>query len=112
MGYRSRNTWAARLRRTIAAFLPGSRDRKGQCRRCGSCCKLPNVCWFLRYDQEGLAYCAIYPFRPLNCRKYPRTRSEFITEQTCGYWFDGHQARQWGSDKAKKVCNDQPVKIQ
>ncbi len=84
----SRNTWAAKMRRTITAFLPVDKARKGQCIRCGACCKLPNVCPWLRYDAEGKAICIIYPVRSLNCRKYPRTPSEHITTDVCGLRFD------------------------
>lgn len=32
--------------------------------------------------------CAIYKLRSLNCRRYPRTQAEFITEDTCGFYFE------------------------
>ncbi len=83
-----RNTWGAKLKRTLTSVLPVAPNRKGHCIRCGECCKLPNVCKFLRYDEEGKSLCACYPFRPLNCRKYPRTESELITGDTCGYHFE------------------------
>jgi len=101
-----RNTWLARIKRTFTAVLPVSKKRKGKCVNCGACCKLPNVCPFLKYSSDGKArlprsdsakagyvgrrkaYCAIYIVRPLNCRKYPRTESEFITADTCGYRFE------------------------
>jgi Fe-S-cluster containining protein len=83
-----RNTWAAKIRRTITAFLPVDKTRKGQCIRCGACCKLPNVCPWLRYDAEEKAICLIYPIRPLNCRKYPRTPAEHLTKDVCGLYFE------------------------
>jgi hypothetical protein len=88
MNDRPRNTWATKLKRTLTSVLPVSRERKGQCVNCGACCKLPNVCPFLRTKGDGKAYCSIYPLRPLNCRKYPRTKSELITAETCGHYFD------------------------
>jgi len=87
MDLKNPNTWASKLRRTVGALLPISRDRKGGCVNCGACCKLPNVCWFLQYRQDGSSFCSIYSIRPLNCRKYPRTRSELITSDTCGHHF-------------------------
>lgn len=84
----SKNTWAAKLKRTVTAFLPVDKNRRGKCIRCGACCKLPNRCPFLAYDDQGLAVCKIYPVRPLNCRKYPRTKSEHITADTCGHSFE------------------------
>jgi Fe-S-cluster containining protein len=83
-----KNTWGAKLKRTVTAFLPVDKNRRGQCIRCGACCKLPNVCPFLGYDSEGKAICRIYNLRPLNCRKYPRTPSEHITCTTCGIRFE------------------------
>jgi len=80
------NTWGQKLKRTLTAFLPISVMRKGSCTRCGECCKLPNVCPFLGFDNEGLAICKIYPIRPMNCRKYPRTQNEQVCK-TCGYNF-------------------------
>jgi hypothetical protein len=84
---KKRNTWSARIKRTFTSVLPISKRREGECVHCGACCKLPNVCPFLKYGADGQSSCSIYPIRPLNCRKYPRTESEFITEDTCGYRF-------------------------
>jgi len=83
-----RNTWGAKLKRTLTSVLPVASNRKGRCVRCGACCKLPNVCRFLRYDERGKSWCACYWLRPLNCRKYPRTESEWITSDTCGHSFE------------------------
>jgi len=83
---KERNTWLAKIKRTFTSVLPVSKNRIGRCISCGECCKLPNVCFFLRYKSDK-AYCAIYPFRPLNCRKYPRVKSEHITKDTCGFRF-------------------------
>ncbi len=83
-----KNNYWAKIVRTFTAFLPVSKRRKGECNRCGECCKLPNVCPFLRYDENHKAYCTAYHFRSLNCRKYPRTEKEFLTKDTCGYYFE------------------------
>jgi Fe-S-cluster containining protein len=83
-----KNTWTAKIRRTFTSVLPVSKSRRGQCIRCGACCKLPNVCPWLRFDAQGKALCIIYLVRPLNCRKYPRTESEHITTSSCGLHFD------------------------
>ena len=82
------NTWFAKIRRTFTSVLPISERRKGKCLNCGACCKLPNVCPFLKYGPDGKSYCSIYTIRPLNCRKYPRTASEFITVDICNYRFE------------------------
>jgi len=88
MTVKEKNTWLAKIKRTFTSPLPVSKRRKGKCVRCGQCCKLPNECPFLRYDSNNKCYCLIYKIRPLNCRKYPRTESELITSQTCGYYFE------------------------
>lgn len=88
MANENRNTWLAKVKRTFTAILPVSPRRKGRCINCGACCKLPNVCPFLKNGAEGRGYCTVYPIRPLNCRKYPRTESELITQETCGYTFE------------------------
>ncbi|OGZ35497.1 MAG: hypothetical protein A3A94_02670 [Candidatus Portnoybacteria bacterium RIFCSPLOWO2_01_FULL_43_11] len=82
-----RNSLFAKIKRTLFSILPVSQKRKGECVDCGECCKLFNVCPFLKYKSDNKSYCAIYKIRPLNCRKYPRTASEFVTSDTCGYKF-------------------------
>ena len=88
MADEKRNTWGAKIMRTFTSVLPVSKRRRGQCTNCGACCRLPNVCKFIKTNGDGKVYCAIYPIRPLNCRKYPRTKSEHTTCETCGYRFD------------------------
>lgn len=82
-----KNTWAAKIKRTFTSVLPVSEKRTGKCLNCGQCCRLPVRCLFLKYSKDGNSCCSIYPLRPLNCRKYPRTRSEHITTDTCGFAF-------------------------
>ncbi len=88
MADKKRNTWAAKIKRIFTSVLPVSKRRKGECINCAACCRLPNVCPFLKYKSDGESYCSIYTIRPLNCRKYPRTESEFITADTCGHRFE------------------------
>jgi len=88
MADQDKNTWGARIKRTFTSVLPVAQQRRGQCIQCGACCKLPNVCPFLKSNGDGRIYCRIYPLRPLNCRKYPRTPSEHITADTCGFRFE------------------------
>jgi Fe-S-cluster containining protein len=83
-----KNNYFAKFIRTFTAILPVSKKRVGECNRCGECCKLPNVCPFLWYDEENKACCRIYLVRSLNCHKYPRTEKEFITKETCGFRFE------------------------
>ena len=82
------NTVIAKTKRTLTSVLPVSRKRKGACVNCGECCKLPHVCPFLKHKPGGHSCCDIYPIRPLNCRKYPRAKSELSTADTCGFRFE------------------------
>lgn len=82
-----KNTWSAKAVRTCTSMMPVSGSRKGSCKRCGMCCKLPAPCPFLRYNEAGESCCGIYGVRPPVCRKYPRTKPELITADTCGFSF-------------------------
>jgi len=68
--------------------LPIDRNRSGECKRCGACCKFLVDCPFLRpaRDDPNAYECRAYLIRPLQCRKYPRTKTEQI-HQPCGYLF-------------------------
>ena len=84
-----KNNYTSKLIRTFTSVLPVSKKRKGQCIGCGECCKaLPNRCPFLTKDDNNKPRCAIYKVRPLNCRKYPRTKKEWLTPHKCGFSFD------------------------
>lgn len=76
-----------KLKRFLTSLLPVDASRRGDCNRCGDCCKLPYPCPFLRFDDEGLSSCAVYLLRPPSCRKYPRVAAENLTPQTCGFYF-------------------------
>jgi uncharacterized protein len=77
----------AKMKRFLTSLLPVAESRRGECNRCGQCCKLPFPCPFLRFDDGGLSSCAAYLVRPPSCRKYPRTATENLTPETCGYYF-------------------------
>ncbi|MFH1431623.1 MAG: hypothetical protein ABIG84_00190 [archaeon] len=87
MVHKKKNTIHAKIKRTLTSVLPVHKDRRGSCIGCGECCKLPNRCPFLKFSEDGRSSFSIYKIMPLNCRKYPRTRHEFITTYTCGYKF-------------------------
>jgi hypothetical protein len=82
-----KNDWIAKVYRTFTSVLPVSSDRVGSCINCGKCCVLPNKCMFLKFRPDNTSYCSINSFKPLNCRKYPRAKSEFLTAKTCGFRF-------------------------
>lgn len=77
----------SKIKRFLTSLLPVAENRRGECNRCGQCCKLPFPCPFLRFDAEGLSSCAVYYARPPSCRKYPRTAAENLTPETCGFYF-------------------------
>ena len=83
-----KNILLHKIKRTFTSVLPISERRIGNCVQCGACCRLPVRCPFLKngFERE-YSYCSVYFFRPPNCRKYPRTSSELITADTCGYDF-------------------------
>jgi len=72
--------------RFLAAFFPVDSRRKGNCKRCGRCCRMTN-CKLLEFDNNGNTLCPIHKIRPLQCRKYPRSKKELFTHPDCGYKF-------------------------
>lgn len=83
-----KNNFRSKLYRTVTAFFPVAKNRRGKCANCGACCQLPIKCFFLRFNAEGKSYCSIWKYRFLQCRKYPRTKKEGITLEKCGYYFE------------------------
>ena len=69
--------------------LPVDPKRTGECMRCGACCKFLVKCPFLEYENGDpkSPRCKAYLIRPLQCRKYPRTKEEQI-HLPCGYRFE------------------------
>ena len=68
--------------------------RKGECARCGACCKLLFRCPFLLEEVPGLYTCKIHGNKPENCHIFPinkadlRDRNMVMPSQKCGYHFD------------------------
>lgn len=97
--YLGRNTFFAQfLRKTRRTFYALFRRkyvresianvRKGECHRCGACCKLLFECPFLGHDSQNLPYCRIYgDLRPAACKIYPFDKVDSEIEQ-CGFRFD------------------------
>jgi Fe-S-cluster containining protein len=81
------------LRLFTSLFFPVAKNRVGRCNGCGDCCKLPNVCPFLKEYADGSTRCKVYFFRPPSCRKYPRAASEFLTAENCGFSFTAQKSR-------------------
>jgi Fe-S-cluster containining protein len=63
--------------------------RKGECNRCGACCKILFRCPFLGTDSEGQYTCRIYEKRFAQCRLFPLHASELAElGGECSYTFD------------------------
>jgi hypothetical protein len=66
--------------------------RRGECLRCGACCRLLHRCPFLKTD-NGLAVCIIHTQRPFNCSIFPvdwrdlADRDQVAPHAPCGYSF-------------------------
>jgi len=90
--------WGKMRRFYLGAFGNGylakqMRERKGECSRCGACCKLMYNCPFL--DESGeITRCRIYGLPIPNCKMFPvderdiRDRNLVMPDSTCGYYFD------------------------
>jgi hypothetical protein len=59
--------------------------RRGECRRCGSCCNLTFRCPFL----EGGSLCTCYDKRARSCREFPIDATDLrLTRVPCGHYYD------------------------
>ncbi len=69
------------------------RRRRGECVRCGACCKLLFKCPLLVERPDGSTACRIHGNRPGNCRVFPMDendladRDRLLPELPCGYYF-------------------------
>ena len=87
------------MRRFVQAkFLKQDTDallsrRKGDCNRCGACCKILFQCPFLGTDAEGQYTCKIYEKRFAQCRLYPAPRRRTSARSAeCSYTFEAEPA--------------------
>ncbi|MCX7765863.1 MAG: hypothetical protein N2246_04050 [Candidatus Sumerlaeia bacterium] len=68
-------------------------NRRGECKRCGICCRFVFKCPFLRQDVDGIWKCIIHRWRPSVCVHYPVDQRdlderEFLQpENKCGFYF-------------------------
>ena len=68
--------------------------RRGECNRCGACCKILFKCPFLGTDSEGQYTCRIYDKRFAQCRLYPLHTVDLAElEGQCSYTFETEPAR-------------------
>ena len=64
-------------------LLPIDKSRIGECQNCGRCCQLGMKCLLFSKSKNK---CLIYKFRPLQCRKSPRT-AKYLKQGCKGYKF-------------------------
>jgi Fe-S-cluster containining protein len=62
--------------------------RKGECNRCGACCKIVFRCPFLGTDNEGQYICRIYEKRFEQCRLFPLHPQDLREVEECSYTFE------------------------
>ncbi len=67
--------------------------RRGECNRCGACCKILFRCPFLGTDADGQYTCRIYEKRFAQCRLYPLHAADLRElEGQCSYTFEAEPA--------------------
>ena len=66
--------------------------RKGECNRCGACCKILFQCPFLGTDAEGQYTCQIYDKRFAQCRLFPLHAADLREVEQCSYTFEPESA--------------------
>lgn len=71
-------------------ILETYKTRKGECKRCGKCCKPSFRCANLTYDYNGRSCCKINGSKPQLCKLYPFNDKDFFKHlrSTCGYRYD------------------------
>ncbi len=69
-------------------------QRRGECNRCGACCKIAFRCPFLKTTADGSSSCRIYGVRFSQCRLFPLHAEDLVgLEQQCSYSFASEPAR-------------------
>jgi hypothetical protein len=69
--------------------------RRGECIRCGTCCRLLFKCPYLQTHEDGGTSCRVHQKRPRNCRIFPvdrkclAERDLLAPDLPCGYSFVG-----------------------
>ena len=102
LGAKLRLAWGKIRRFYLGHFRPGYVEskailRRGECLRCGACCRLLYTCPELEELADGTTRCRIHEKRPENCRIFPVDQAdlndrELISkdrgERSCGFYFE------------------------
>ncbi len=89
--------WGKVRRLALVTFRPGYvrrsiARRRGECLRCGACCRLGFRCVWLRRN-GSTTECRFHDLRPPNCRLFPiderdlADRDLILPHRPCGYSF-------------------------
>lgn len=89
---------SGKIRRLVAKFrrqhVNGQlKKRKGECVRCGTCCRLLFKCPFLQKN-DAQTNCRVHANKPSNCQLFPlcekdlRDRDSHNPHAKCGYYFE------------------------
>jgi len=103
--------WGKVRRICLAALRPGliqtsKARRRGECSRCGACCRLTYQCPALYYLPDGMAACRYHQLRPINCRVFPiderdlADRDMVMPERPCGFRFEDVPAASRSASRA------------
>lgn len=83
-----------KVRRAVVGALLSEQDRaalagarRGDCNRCGECCRILFTCPFLVQDANGAFACGVYDHRPPACRLFPMVPADLREVDRCSFTF-------------------------
>lgn len=75
------------------------KQRRGECQRCGACCRLVWKCRYFHYE-NGTPSCKLYKkYRPPNCSNFPIDHHDLADRDVvaphvpCGFWWDDEKGK-------------------
>lgn len=91
-GHKARRLYRCNIKkRTTLSFVEN--HRRGECTRCGECCKILFHCPFYVEDVgDGKGGCGVYESRPATCSMFPIHPKDLTNvPSTCGFYFETRQ---------------------
>lgn len=64
----------------------GMVERKGECCRCGSCCR--NEAWRCEHLAEDMKTCLVHNSKPKQCVEFPQARDMVKLPKECTYYWE------------------------